>query len=156
MAFLAIKYKGTGATCPLFYFCYNINNVKIKHQMQTDNVKYEIEVNNKIKAPIKEEEIKKEAEKILQELFPSIKFLSPLSIALVDKNTIRALNKKYRKLNKITNVLTFGAIGEDLMEIVICWDRIKKEADRAKISLKEYFEYVLRHGIENLKLAVET
>jgi probable rRNA maturation factor len=58
-----------------------------------------------------------------------------ISVAFVSKNKIRELNKKYRKKDEVTDVLSFG---EDLNEIVICPTVIK-----SKKELKE----VLIHGI---------
>lgn len=63
--------------------------------------------------------LKKIAEKVLK----LEKSKLDLSIALVDSSEIRKLNKKYRKKDKATDVLSFG---EDMNQIVICCDEVKK------------------------------
>jgi len=117
--------------------------------MQNNKARIKIEINNEANAPIKIAEVKKDIKKFLKDLSASRKPLD-ISVALVDKKTIRELNRRYRRVNKITNVLTFGKLGEDFTEIVICWDRIKEEALGAKMPIGEYFDYALKHGIKNL------
>ena len=58
-----------------------------------------------------------------------------LSVVFVSKDKIRELNKKYRKQDKLTDVLSFG---EGLNEIVIC---------PAKVKAKKNLARVLIHGI---------
>lgn len=118
--------------------------------MENKSLRIKIEINNKVKAPISLANIRKKVKAFLSKEGKSVQLKAPISIALVDKPTIRKLNRKYRKIDKITNVLSFGKLGEDLTEIVICWPRVKEEAIKAKISIKEYFNYVLIHGLENL------
>lgn len=88
-----------------------------------------IEVNNLTKRKIDEEFLKGLAKKVLK----SENKILDLSIVLAGKKKIRELNKKYRKKDKATDVLSFG---EGLNEIVICPEMIKN-------SLNE----VLIHGI---------
>lgn len=62
------------------------------------------------------------------------------SVAFVGEERIRELNREYRKIDKATDVLSFG---EDIKEIVICPEFVKKQA-------KEYnkeLAVVLIHGI---------
>ena len=58
-----------------------------------------------------------------------------LSVVFVSKDKIRELNKKYRKQDKLTDVLSFG---EGLNEIVICPAVVKTKKNLAR---------VLIHGI---------
>jgi len=46
-----------------------------------------------------------------------------ISVAIVDSEEIKKLNYQYRKKNKATDVLSFG---EDINEIVICPEEVKK------------------------------
>lgn len=66
-----------------------------------------------------------------------------LSIALVDSSEIRKLNKKYRKKDKATDVLSFG---DDMNQIVICTDEVKKNGEDFKKELTR----VVIHGILHL------
>ncbi len=89
-----------------------------------------IEINNLTKRRIDEGFLKGLAKKVLK----GENRKENISIAFVGKKTIKELNKKYRREDKVTDVLSFG---QDLNEIVICSAVVKKE-DMAK---------VLIHGI---------
>ncbi len=68
--------------------------------------------------------------------------ISP-SIAIVDSEEIKKLNFQYRKLDKPTDVLSFG---EDINEIVICPEEVRKNGDDFNKELKE----VAIHGVLHL------
>jgi len=75
-----------------------------------------------------------------------------INLVFVDRKTIRALNKKYRKINKPTTVLSFyygkeGA-GIPLGEVFICLE----EAKRQKIKLEE----LIPHGVNNILSEIST
>jgi probable rRNA maturation factor len=79
-----------------------------------------------------------------------------LSIAYVDKKKSRELNKKYRKKDKATNVLSF-ALRKDTGELVLCEDVIKKEAKEKKFvslvgsNFPRLLVYLVIHGMLHLK-----
>lgn len=83
--------------------------------------------------------LKKIAERILK----LEKSKLDISIALIDSSEIRKLNKKYRKKDKPTDVLSFG---EDMNQIVICCDEVKKNGEDFKKELTR----VVIHGILHL------
>jgi len=89
-----------------------------------------IEVNNLTTDRVNKKKLKKLAEKVLAAENKKI----DLSIALVGEKRIRELNKKYRKKDKPTDVLSFnyGASGE----VVLCPRQIEGKIDQ-----------VLVHGI---------
>ncbi len=74
-----------------------------------------------------------------------------ISIAFVNSAEIKKLNKKYRKKNKPTDVLSFGEVlgfksaspvglwPRDLAEVVICPEIVKKNGEK--------LEKMLVHGI---------
>jgi probable rRNA maturation factor len=66
-----------------------------------------------------------------------------LSVAIVDSEEIKKLNYQYRKKNKATDVLSFG---EDINEIVICPEEVKKNGSDFNKELKE----VAIHGVLHL------
>ena len=66
-----------------------------------------------------------------------------LSVAIVDSEEIKKLNYQYRNKNESTDVLSFG---EDINEIVICPQEIKKNGEDFKKELKE----VVIHGVLHL------
>lgn len=82
-----------------------------------------IEVNNLTRNKIDEDFLKRVAEKVLA------RRQFDLSIALVDEKRIKELNEKYRKRNKVTDVLSFQYY-DDSGEVVICPLQVKKNAKR--------------------------
>lgn len=71
--------------------------------------------------------------------------LENLSIVLVGEGRIKALNKKYRGKNKVTDVLSF-----DYGEIFICVPQAKKQAKKIGHSIKKELGILLIHGILHL------
>jgi len=112
-----------------------------------------IEVNNLTTNPIKEEFIIKLAEEVLKSEKPASSQLgeeSNLSIALVGPGRIRALNKKYRGKNKVTDVLAFPNKEVGIGEIVICLRQVKKNAKNSNSTFEKELARVLIHGILHL------
>lgn len=82
-----------------------------------------------------------------------------ISVVFVGSGRMQKLNKKYRKKNRATDVLSFrGSLdficpedaGKYLGEIVVCLREVKKQAMRAKKSFKQEFAHVLIHGVLHL------
>jgi len=72
-----------------------------------------------------------------------------LSVIFVTEEKIQELNKKYRKKNKPTDVLSFVG-DEDLGEIVICLKQVKKNSIEFKSNFKKESSFILIHGILHL------
>ena len=79
-----------------------------------------------------------------------------VSIAIVDDESMRNLNRKFRKKNKTTDVLTFpaddsdadpNAPGRPLGDIVISIDQARRQATDQKHSLAIEIRYLILHGI---------
>ena len=68
--------------------------------------------------------------------------LSELSIALLEKKTIKKINTYYRGVAEVTDILSF----EDPPEILICWDIIEQQAKAHKTTLKQELALLLIHG----------
>jgi probable rRNA maturation factor len=78
-----------------------------------------------------------------------------VSIALVDDDSMRNLNRQFRKKNKTTDVLTFpaddsdadpNAKGRPLGDIVISIDQARRQATDQKHSLATEVRYLILHG----------
>lgn len=89
-----------------------------------------IEVNNLTKTKVNESLLKKTAKKVLT----SEKSDKDLSIAIVEPEEIHRLNKKYRKKDKPTDVLSFNY--GDSGEVILCPKKIEGKIEK-----------VLVHGI---------
>lgn len=102
----------------------------------------EVEVNNVITARAS----KKFIVHILQTAYAIAKprrRIDNISVALVDNITIKKLNSKYRKHDRVTDVLSF----DDPYEIVICWKQLVKNAKNNKTSQKKELALLLVHGL---------
>lgn len=82
--------------------------------------------------------------------------ISDVSIALVDDESMKSLNRKFRKKNRTTDVLTFPADdsyadptapGRPLGDIVISLDQARRQAADEKHSLPTEVRYLILHGI---------
>ena len=76
---------------------------------------------------------------------------SEVSITLVDDKYIKKINKKYRGMNKPTNVLSFE-LGDDVLlgDIFISIDTVQQEATRESISVPEHTAHMVVHGVLHL------
>jgi probable rRNA maturation factor len=82
--------------------------------------------------------------------------ITDASIALVDDETMTGLNRKFRRKNKTTDVLTFPADdsyadpsskGRPLGDIVISLDQARRQAAEEKHSLATELRYLILHGV---------
>ena len=71
--------------------------------------------------------------------------ITDVSIAFVDDDTMKALNRKFRHMNKTTDVLTFPS--DDSCEIVISVDQARRQAADEKHSIATEVRYLLLHGV---------
>lgn len=75
-----------------------------------------------------------------------------VSITLTNDKEIHKLNKKYRGIDKPTNVLSFE-LGDDLLlgDIYISLDTVKREAAAENISVAEHTAHMVVHGMLHLQ-----
>ncbi len=73
-----------------------------------------------------------------------------ISVAFVSPDEIQVLNKKYRKKDKPTDVLSFEKVSDfkdEAAEIVICPQVVREKTAESTLSLKKELAKVLIHGI---------
>jgi len=68
-----------------------------------------------------------------------------LSVVLISPSKIKELNRKYRKKNKVTDVLSF--IYDDLGEIVICLKQVRENAKKFGLPFKTELAKILIHSV---------
>ena len=76
-----------------------------------------------------------------------------LSLALISARKSREINKKYRNIDKPTNVLSF-AFSKNEGEILLCQSVIKEEVRKNKNlnkTYKEWLGFLVIHGMLHLK-----
>jgi len=91
---------------------------------------------------------KKIFEKIIKTTMNILKINKNIGIGLVfvNKNFIQQLNKKYRKKNKPTDVLSFGSINENIGDIIICPEFANEEKKLFKLSFRLMIVKLFIHG----------
>ena len=104
-----------------------------------------IEINNLGKSSLQN----KFLEKITKVILKGEKSKLILSIVLVNKNKIKELNKKYRKKNRPTDVLSF-LYSEQEGEIVLCSEIIRENAKKFSSTFKKELKRILIHGVLHL------
>jgi len=101
--------------------------------------------------------------KILLKVFPKIDSNFEISILLTDSKNMKGLNKKFRKINKDTDVLSFPAEEKNffkknikskqdiyLGDIALSYPYIAKIIKKQNVSFDYYFKKMLIHGILHL------
>ncbi len=80
-----------------------------------------------------------------------------VSIIFVGKDRARRLNKVFRKMSYVPQVLGFPMSREAdvdgkirLGDVVICWPKLVEEVEKFKKSEKEVLRSWLKHGLDNL------
>ncbi len=110
-----------------------------------------LEINNHVKARFNKKYLIKVARRAGERL--KLKGKKTVSLALVSSAVSRELNKKYRRLDRPTDVLSFnsGGIKSDYLgEIIICYPLAKKQARDYKTSVQAELERLLVHGLLHL------
>ncbi|KPJ71873.1 hypothetical protein AMJ50_00095 [Parcubacteria bacterium DG_74_3] len=120
-----------------------------------------IEINNLTSIALDENFFKKTAQKVFE---GEKKKNIYLSIALVEPNRMRKINREYRGKNRVTDVLSFSEpnlfqkqLKKDpllkawnLGEIIICPREVKKNAKRFSSTFEKELTLCLIHGILHL------
>lgn len=78
------------------------------------------------------------------------KGMEHISIAFVSSDEIQKLNKKYRKKDKPTDVLSFEKVSDfenECSEIIICPSVVRENAKESNLSLKKELAKIMIHGI---------
>lgn len=73
-----------------------------------------------------------------------------LSIAYISEKKSREINKKYRKKDRATNVLSF-VLRKNEGELVLCKAVIKKEAKNSDQTFEKWLSFLVVHGMLHLK-----
>jgi probable rRNA maturation factor len=105
-----------------------------------------IEINNLSRIKIDKRFFKKVIQRVLK---GERKEKKEISLAFINPAKIRKLNKKYRKKDKSTDILSY-IYNINSGEIVICPQKVKKNAKIYKSAFKKELSRVLIHGILHL------
>ena len=105
----------------------------------------------------------KSIKKILSSVFPSRAMAFEISILLTDTKNMKNLNKKFRKINKDTDILSFPAEEKNffkkdlklkkkvyLGDIALSYQYIEATIKKKNTSFDDYFKKMLIHGVLHL------
>lgn len=121
-------------------------------------------VNNQVRCGVTEQKVRAVLVETLKKsglLFLKKKTIE-VSVALVAGAEIKKLNRTYRKVNAVTDVLSFNnyrtaaALEKEkksrlfLGEIILCCSDIRKSAKIEKNSFEREFNFILSHGVLHL------
>ncbi|WP_404824657.1 rRNA maturation RNase YbeY [Mycoplasmopsis verecunda] len=82
-----------------------------------------------------------------------------LDVTIVSPNKIKELNTEYRGKDYVTDILSFDFGYNEffdnmpfmhLGELVICWDKVEKQAKEFGHSVRREFCYLFTHGLVHL------
>ncbi len=73
-----------------------------------------------------------------------------LSIAVVGDKTIHRLNNEYRKINKVTDILSFDGEDDFLGELIVDYSQVKRQAPYFSQKTEEEFLFIIVHGLLHL------
>jgi probable rRNA maturation factor len=112
-----------------------------------------LELNNTTKTPV----CRRSLERLLNLAQKTSKYRGKalVSLGVVGNQKIRQLNKTYRKIDKVTDVLSFensdSEYAEDpIGEILVCLPVAKAQAKKIKHSLKKEVNRLVLHGFLHL------
>ncbi len=127
-------------------------------------MKIDIAINNLAQAPLKNSWLERSLRQTLKS--PSFNYLQgkniEISLAIVSPQEIKNLNKTYRGLDKVTDILSFAEYKEEkdikasekqnlfLGELVLCYDDVKEYAQTKNLDLRQELAKVTSHGLLHL------
>jgi probable rRNA maturation factor len=100
-----------------------------------------VEVNKLVEARVSKKFICSLLQKAHRQIKPQKK-IKEISVALVGSKEIKLLNRQYRKVNQVTDVLSFT----DPAQIVICWPQVVIQSKNQGHSQKKELSFLLVHG----------
>ena len=121
-----------------------------------------IEFNFEYLGSFSESEIRMIVKKAISEVLKEMDFKKKyyLSVLLTDDNGIKKINKKYRKVNKSTNVLSFPQNDERFItkktskiilgDIEITLEKIIKESKSQNKNLSDHLSHMVVHSLLHL------
>ncbi len=76
---------------------------------------------------------------------------SQIELVFVDEIEIRELNLKYRKIDSITDVLSFKIENKPFIgQIFICYNRAEEQAKQSNIDVNDEIQSLFIHGLAHL------
>ncbi len=107
-----------------------------------------LEINNQTKNRVYRSRLEKVAKILSKEL--KIKKKYNVSVGFVSQTRMKELNRKFRKKDRVTDVLSFAGDNDSLGEIIICFIQAKKQAKEFSHTYHKEIQFLLIHGLLHL------
>ena len=99
----------------------------------------------------------REYQKVIDSVFKTINSKKTFNVIFVDEAEIRRINKEFRKIDKVTDVISFALIDDkdivqtnELGDIFICVEKAKSQAEEYGHSTDREFAFLAVHGYLHL------
>ena len=106
-----------------------------------------VEINNTTRTKVDEKLVKRVVASFLQEFNLKNK---DVSVAFVGEYKIKVLNKAYRGVDRVTDILSFYGDGHDLGELVICNAKIIRQGPKFGHTPRQELIFIIVHGLLHL------
>ncbi len=107
----------------------------------------QLEINNTTKQKINTKVLKQAAAIFSRKMKINKRIVS---VAFVSQAKIKELNKRYRGLNRVTDVLSFADSGPSLGELIIYYPQIKQQAKKLRQTIDNELAFIFIHGLLHL------
>ncbi|QGZ97745.1 rRNA maturation RNase YbeY [Mycoplasma sp. NEAQ87857] len=105
---------------------------------------------------------KEEMEQILKNFVEYFGIKKPVlvDVTIIGPKLMKRLNAEYRKKDYVTDILSFDFRDDELYdalpflhlgELIICWEKVERQAKQFNHSVRREFCYLFTHGLVHLK-----
>ena len=99
----------------------------------------------------------REYERVIRDVFKTINSKKEFNVIFVDENEIKRINKEFRKIDKVTDVISFALIDDaelvqtnELGDVFICVEKAISQAEEYGHSARREFAFLAVHGYLHL------
>ena len=99
----------------------------------------------------------REYERVIRDVFKTINSKKEFNVIFVDENEIKRINKEFRKIDKVTDVISFALIDDneivqtnELGDVFICVEKALSQAEEYGHSARREFAFLAVHGYLHL------
>lgn len=73
-----------------------------------------------------------------------------LSVVFIGDILMRRLNKQWRQIDRVTDILSFSGEQDSLGELIVDYAQIRRQSTKYSLSVKNELAYILIHGLLHL------
>ncbi len=99
----------------------------------------------------------REYERVIRDVFKTINSKKEFNVIFVDEEEIKRINKEFRKIDKVTDVISFALIDDaelvqtnELGDVFICVEKAISQAEEYGHSARREFAFLAVHGYLHL------